>query len=481
MRCVAAPFARSLLILAFAAYAAAQQDLSEQSRAASDALRAGRFPEAIALYRKLAAALPDNPGPRFNLGLALEQSGHPAEAAEQLARVVQAQPDSAPAWFLLGLAYQQLNLPKKAVEPLRKAVLLDAGNQQARLELADAELASGEPRKAVDDFGAAANAQPQLAKAWQGLGFAYASLGERAAARIDQIAPQSGYWYALLARERAGTGKPEEGLKLYGQALEALPAVSGWHAARAAILREQGHADQAGEEEKQELQLAPPDCSTHEAACAFRARDFPAALAAAEKSATPENLYWAALACGRLAEQSFQQVAALPESAEIHELSAESNQRMGRRREAVDEWRKALRLNPGDRRLQGRLADSLTRDREYDEAERLLVPLVAAQPENADWQYQLGDVLFNQQHVQAALPHLLAAERLSPDRLAVAEVLGRSYLALGQPAKAVTWLEKARPLDDGGISFALSTAYRRMGREQESRAALARYRELTAK
>ena len=66
-----------------------------------------------------------------------------------------------------------------------------------------------------------------------------------------------------------------------------------------------------------------------------------------------------------------------------------------------------------------------------------------------------------------------------PGHLPASEVLGRVYLALGQPQKAITLLEKARPLDDGAISFALSSAYRRLGREPESRAALARYQQLT--
>jgi predicted Zn-dependent protease len=109
----------------------------------------------------------------------------------------------------------------------------------------------------------------------------------------------------------------------------------------------------------------------------------------------------------------------------------------------------------------------------------LLQPLVAGQPENGEWQYLLGDAMFEQRRADAALPHLIAATRLAPGYLPASEVLGRVYLALGQPAKAAPLLEKARPLDDGAISFALSSAYRRLGRESEARAALARYRELT--
>jgi predicted Zn-dependent protease len=108
-----------------------------------------------------------------------------------------------------------------------------------------------------------------------------------------------------------------------------------------------------------------------------------------------------------------------------------------------------------------------------------LRPLVAAHENNGEWQYLLGDVLFEQRRADAALPHLIVAERLMPGHLPTFEVLGRVYLALNQADKAVRYLEKARSLDDGAISFALSTAYRRLGREAEANAALARYRELT--
>ncbi len=73
----------------------------------SQALASGRYSQAVKLYREMAAQLPDNPGIRFNLGLALEKEGHPTAAIPELERATRGQPDFAPAWFLLGLAYQQ--------------------------------------------------------------------------------------------------------------------------------------------------------------------------------------------------------------------------------------------------------------------------------------------------------------------------------------------------------------------------------------
>src|SRR5262249_41747273 len=159
------------------------------------------------------------------------------------------------------------------------------------------------------------------------------------------------------------------------------------------------------------------------------------------KVGAPENLYWASLACGKLAERNFNQLANMAPSAELHELLAESNQRLGRRVEAVEEWRKAFAGKPGDRRLQGRLAGSLDRNRQYEEAERLLTPLVAAQPENGEWQYLLGRALLELGRADQAAPHLAAVVRLTPDNWDAAAALGRAYLALEQPAKAVPLLE----------------------------------------
>jgi tetratricopeptide (TPR) repeat protein len=159
-------------------------------------------------------------------------------------------------------------------------------------------------------------------------------------------------------------------------------------------------------------------------------------------------------------------------------LLADYYARSGRRLDAIAEWRKALALDRQNSRLRAHLAESLYRAREYGEAETLLEPLVAGHPENADWQYLLGSDLLNQKRDEEALPHLLRATELQPDFLPAWQNLGLAYLDTNQPEKAVECLEKARPLDQSSISFALSTAYRRLGRAEEARKAMESYRKL---
>jgi tetratricopeptide (TPR) repeat protein len=472
---------RILLLILLCATAQAQEgELAEKSRAAKQALQAARYADAVRLYRELTRALPENAGMRFNLGLALEKNGSPAEAIPELERATKSQPDFAQAWFLLGLAYQQLGQPQKAIAPLREAVKLDAHNNQALLELADAALAAGDAAAAAGDFRTLAKRQPAMAKAWQGLGLAYLDLAERVFGMLSERSPQSGYWSALAARARAGEGRYANALLLYQDAVRQLPALPGLHEAKAAIYRQTNHPEWAAVEEERERSLPKLECGSPRAVCAYLAGNWEEALAEARKAATPENFYWTVLAYGKLAEQCFARVAALPESPEIHELLAESFRRMGRRTEAVAEWSKALAQDQGNRRLQARLAEALARNRQYEEAERLLNPLAAHQPANAEWQYLLGDVLLEQHREAEALPHLVQAVRLLPDFPPAQEALGRTYLALGRTQEAIDHLERARTIDDGAISYALSSAYRKLGRTEDANAALARYRQFTA-
>ncbi len=456
-----------------------QTGLAEKDRTARQALAAGDSAKAVALYRELVAALPDNPGLRLNLGLALEKAGQPTEAVPELQRASRGLPDSASAWFLLGLAYQQAHQPKLAMAPLRRAVQLDAANKRSRFELADAELAVGEAREAKNDFEILTRTNPSLAKGWQGLGMSYLALGESFFGQLDRSYRESAYWYALLARSRAAEQRYDRALELYRKALEKEPGMRGIHAACAEIYRETGHADWAAVEGSRETQIPKPDCASHQMACAFEAQEWTKAISGVGQTPLAENLYWATLAAGKLAEQSLEPLTGLPSSPEVHEILAESYQRAGHRMDAIDEWQKALAMQPDNQRLQGRLAESLVRARKYEDAGKLLAPLAAAQPGNPEWQYYFGKVLFEEGRSDEAMPHLAMAVRLLPAYLPGEEALGRTYLALGQPAKAVPHLERAMPLDDdGSISFALSVAYRRLNRPAESRAALSRYQKL---
>src|ERR1051326_3274050 len=83
--------------------------LAEKSRLARQAVLEKRYGDAIALYRELVKAMPDNPGLRLNLAIALDKAGQPSAAIPEIERVTRAEPSSATAWLLqIGRAMSEL-------------------------------------------------------------------------------------------------------------------------------------------------------------------------------------------------------------------------------------------------------------------------------------------------------------------------------------------------------------------------------------
>lgn len=450
-----------LFLLLFLAQTSAQTDsLADRAQRAKQALLGGSSAEAVKLYQELVKDLPNEPGMRLNLALALESAGEYSQEIVQLRTIVGKRPDMAPAWLLLGLAEQKLGRPAEAIAPLRKALALDPENETARLELADACLATSKFAEAVEEFKIATRKTPESAKAWQGLGLSYAGLARSTFAKLEAAAPHSAAWALLAARSQLDQQLYSRAFSLFREALEKQPHLPGIHAGLAEVYEKTGHHDWAATERQPELASGSTRC------------------AEAPKAA---DLFCLTLTYQAKAQEAFDHLTRLPESAEIHELLAEVNQKQGRRAEAISEWRLALGLDPRNQRLGGKLAESLWLNRSYDEALQLLEPLVSANANAAQWQYLTGDVLFRQQQPEAALAHLEAAVRLRPEHLEARAVLGRLYLQLGQARKAIPHLEKARAVDDEAISFQLGQAYKAVGETRLAEQAFARQRELMQK
>src|SRR2546426_6705188 len=77
-------------------------DLAARSSHGKELMAAGKFEEAIPIYKELAAALPDNPGPLLNLGLALHMAGREREAVSRLQSVLKLEPANVIAHLYLG-------------------------------------------------------------------------------------------------------------------------------------------------------------------------------------------------------------------------------------------------------------------------------------------------------------------------------------------------------------------------------------------
>ncbi len=449
--------------------AATSEDLPALAEDARKALLADRFDEAIGLYRRLAKALPAEPGVRLNLAMALHSAGRYGESVAQLERLRASQARNPRFWFLLGVGYLKLEQPGKAVEPLERAVHLDPSYTPNRIELAGALLENGSLEKAEAAFRALSNDEPGLPKAWQGLAVARLELAREASEALDRLAPESSFRFALAALAAVGQGDLKQARSLYRKALAAAPPAP-WLEQEFAAL---SGGVKTGPDARND--------SGHPLALAFFGGQMEHVLNLSSRARDPEALYWRSRGYAELARIAVERLSSLPASAERHELLAVAMQRAGRRADAVAEWREASRMSPADRRIRGELARSLRLNRQYDEAVPLLEEMARLDPARAEWRFELGDCLLSQGHPEQALAHLTRAVELRPSALAYRALLGQVLFQSGNAQAAVVQLEKAALVDrDGSIHFQLANAYRSLGKLELSRHALARQKELQA-
>jgi predicted Zn-dependent protease len=470
-------------LLVFGTVAMAQQtdQLALRSQQAKELMGQSRFLEAADIYEELCRALPANPGLRLNLGLALHMAGKPRESIPHFEAVLKTQPNALPALLSLGSARLQLNQPQQAIGPLRKAVPLDPGNPAPRGMLASALLTTGLATEAAAHFRKLTEMLPEDTKGWNGLGRSYEAMSVQAFDRLTKLAPESGYWFALVADSRNRQSQNRAAFYFYRKAAERAPKLRGVHQALAAIYRRTDHPDWAAKEEQREAALGTPQCkATRSAECDFIAGRYLALISA--PATTADSLYWRVRACDALARESFDRLARLPESVELHQFLAEFHGSQGRSLEAAREWEAALRLAPGDPGIEREAAAARIAVKDFPAAQQILDHLLAREPSAADVNFLQGDLLLNQQQAERAIPFLKMAADTDATLLPAQASLARAYLQAGQGEAAIPHIQAALPLDqDGSLHFQLARAYQTSGQADLARTAMGKYQEIRAK
>jgi predicted Zn-dependent protease len=452
--------------------------LARKSEHGKELMAAGRYAEAVPVYRELVQALPGNPGLILNLGMALHMAGRDLDAVPQFEAALRLQPDLLPATLLLGAANMRLGRPAAAVPPLQKVVRLQPDNREARAMLADGLVSLQRYAEAEPHLRRLAQAAPADPAVWFNLGKTYEELAGRAFEDLLKRDPESPFGLALVADARLAQDQRTAAFHLYRLALERRPGFRGLHAAVAGIYRATGHPEWARVEEEKERALPPPDCARDKLECAFAAGKHRDVAAAASRLKTPEAYYWLARAYNELALESFGRLAALPPSPQSHEWTAVTHRDEQRYAESVEQWRKAIALAPGDPRLKMELAVTLRLNRDLPAAQRVLEELVQALPDAPEPNYLLGDVWLAREQPERALPFLEKSVRLEPKEPQARGALGRAYALVGRPAEAILHLQQALPADtDGSLRYQLARSYQAAGQTEQAQAAMKDYEE----
>jgi predicted Zn-dependent protease len=439
-------------------------------------MAAGRYAEAVPVYRALTKALPGNPGLLLNLGMALHLSGQDREALAPLEAALKGQPDLFPAALFLGIANMSLGRASGAVAPLDKAVRLDPGNREARSMLVDALVSLGRNTEAEPHLVRLSRTAPKDPAVWFALGKTYEAIAGSALGDLLRESPDSTQALSLVAEARLDQGQTTAAFRLYRQALERSPGRRGLHAAIAEIYRRSGQPEWAAVAEGREAALPRPDCARDTLECAFAPGKYRDVVSAASREKTPESRYWLARASSRLAIDAFERLSALPPSAQSHEWAATQRRNEGRHAEAEEEWRRAIALAPDETGLKVELAATLRARQDLAGAQSLLEEVLRREPDFAEAYYLLGDVLLARQQPEAAIAPLERAARGAPDLLEARAALGRAYALVGRPGDAVPHLEAALATDtDGSLRLQLARAYQGVGEAEKARSAMAAY------
>lgn len=449
---------------------------------ARELVRSGQPEQAAAVYERLVAAAPSDPGLLLKLAVARFEAGQYSQAASVSRDGAAAHPRWAPFWLFLGASRYKLERFEEAVAALERAASLQPEERNGLLMLAESLLALGRASEALPRFLRASELLPVDPRTWYGVNRSAALLRASKLKRLREGFPDSGFLVASLGDRAAAASASELAAEHYAAAL-ARRTELGWVlarelAAKLAVLRRK-LGDPSGAEAADRLagRLQGADCLTEAVACAFRDGRLEEVLGAA---GGPGSLYWASRACLRLEQESLQRLSELGGSPQLHEVRARGFAERGSHRLAARAWRAALDLDPGGRVLKTGLANALYEARDFRAAGPVLDELLA-EGESPELRFLRGSALLSQQRANEAAPHLERAVELAPDLERARAELSRAYLALDRSEDAIPHLRRIVESDpNGSYAYRLATAYRRAGKKDLAAAAMRRYRSLAA-
>lgn len=198
-----------------------------------------QFEKARPMAAKLLAARPHGSEVLYLCGIIENEDGNPEQARTHLEESIKIDPDNNDARYHLGVVYVQLHQWQPAVDNLQKAIELHIPLPEAHFELAKALRGLGQADLAAQEM----KTYQQLKKA-----------NEAA------IAAESA---AALADKDLETGKTDEALAKYREAVQGVPENALYHYKLSVALRKTGDSDGERAQLEQALKLDPKLAAAH--------------------------------------------------------------------------------------------------------------------------------------------------------------------------------------------------------------------------
>ncbi|MBV9182071.1 MAG: tetratricopeptide repeat protein, partial [Acidobacteria bacterium] len=168
-----------------------------------------------------------------------------------------------------------------------------------------------------------------------------------------------------------------------------------------------------------------------------------------------------------------------PDSWRTHQLRAESYLLRRHPTDAVREFERAVEMRPQEPELHEALGELFLSEHSDQQGLSELQTALKLDSSRVHTLYLLGRFYEQNRETEKAVPYLEQALHLQPDSIEASSLLGTVYVHLGQFSSAIPQLQKAAHADHyGNVHYQLYQAYRKLGREELARKALAQSEEL---
>jgi predicted O-linked N-acetylglucosamine transferase (SPINDLY family) len=230
--------------------------------------RAGRLPQAEAVYEQVIAVAPSHARAWHYLGLIACQGGRHDLAVERIRRALVFDPDDAPAHFDLGNAFQHLGRHDDATAAYRQALFLKPDYGEAYINLANIENARRLFDEALAHYRRGLELKPNVPEAHYNFGHALQARGHFQEAIVSyrralELQPAFPLAQNNLGNCHRSLGQFDEAITCYRQAIQYQANYAGARNNLAATLKEQGRLAEAVEEYRRSLAINPQDALVH--------------------------------------------------------------------------------------------------------------------------------------------------------------------------------------------------------------------------
>jgi tetratricopeptide (TPR) repeat protein len=204
---------------------------------------------------------------------------------------------------------------------------------------------------------------------------------------------------------------------------------------------------------------------------------------ALSKPNDPDVLYGLSLAHMKLMLESVNRLGEVaPHSYQFFLLLAQDAEARGDDQAALNNLRQASRIKPSAVGIHYAMGSVLARLGKYDEAEGEFRRELEVNTNDSLALWKLGELLLRT-NPQGALEVLGRGVHLDPDLPQLVLAYGRALLRTGDTEKAITQFRRVVEVapEEDSVHYLLAAAYRRLGRNNESKTELSRFQELAGK